>query len=299
MTAAARRGRLERTRKADGGAPLKQTAKRIWPYALIAAGGFIYAVGLNAFIAGNGLAEGGFVGIALLMYYKLHILTGVSFFAFNIPVFIIGWRYFGRAFILKTMLGVASVSLFAVLTAHIAQHVHDRLLAALYGGVICGAGLGVIFRNGGTTGGVDILARIAGHRRGISIGRVLFASDVAVLALVAAVLGKEVAMYSLVALFVASRVIDFVIEGVSRARAALIISDRAAAIADRIHADMGRGTTFLHGRGGYSGEDKMVLYCVVNRDEVVRLHRLVQEFDETAFVVVNDVHDVLGEGFTR
>ena len=106
-------------------------------------------------------------------------------------------------------------------------------------------------------------------------------------------------MYSLVALFVASRVIDFVIEGVSRARAALIISDRAAAIADRIHADMGRGTTFLQGRGGYTGEDKLVLYCVVNRDEVVRLHRLVQEFDETAFVVVNDVHDVLGEGFTR
>lgn len=273
--------------------------KGVWQYAWIVAGGFVYAIGLNAFIAGNGLAEGGFVGIALLLYYKLHILTGVSFFIFNIPILAVGWRFFGSSFIAKTLLGVLSVSVFTVLTAHIGQHVGDKLLAALYGGVICGAGLGIIFRSGGTTGGVDILARIAGHYRGYSMGRLLFASDVVVLALVAVVLGKEVAMVSLVALFVASRVIDFVIEGVARSRAAFIVSDRARDIADRIHADMGRGTTFLQGMGGYTGDSKLVLYCVVGRTEVVRLQKLVHEMDEEAFVVMSDVHDVLGEGFTR
>ncbi len=266
---------------------------------MIVIGSFVYALGLNVFITANGLAEGGLIGLSLLLYYKLHILTGVSFFLFNIPILIVGWRFFGHSFIAKTLLGVASVSLFTVLTVHSGQPVHDRLLAALYGGVICGAGLGLIFRSGGTTGGVDILARIVRHYKGYSLGRLLFASDVVVISLVAVILGKEVAMYSLVALFVSSRAIDFVIEGASRSRAAIVISDRTDAIARRIHADLGRGTTFLQATGGYTSNPKTVLYCVVGRHEVVRLQQLVEQEDANAFVVLNDVYDVMGEGFTR
>lgn len=273
--------------------------KRIAPYAMIVVGSFVYALGLNAFITANGLAEGGLIGLSLLLYYKLHILTGLSFFLFNIPILVVGWRFFGHAFIAKTLLGVAAVSLFTILTIHTGQPVHDRLLAALYGGVICGTGLGLIFRSGGTTGGVDILARIARHYKGYSLGRLMFASDVVVISLVALILGKEVAMYSLVALFVSSRAIDFVIEGASRSRAAMVISEKSTAIADRIHADLGRGTTFLHAKGGYTSQPKTVLYCVVGRHEVVRLQQLVEQEDENAFVVLNDVYDVMGEGFTR
>lgn len=268
-------------------------------YLLIVVGGFLYSIGLNAFIAGNGLAEGGFVGIALVLNYKLHILTGITYFIANIPVLFIGWKFFGRQFIGKTILGVVAVSLFTVLTAHFAEPVHDRLLAALYGGVICGGGLGLIFRSGGTTGGVDILARIARHYWGFSMGRILFSSDVVVIALVALVLGKEVAMYSLVALFVASRVIDYVIEGVSSSHAAMIISDQSETIAERIHTEMGRGTTFLQGQGGFTGETKQVIYCVISRDEIIRLQQMVHSVDAAAFIVLNDVHDVLGEGFSR
>lgn len=234
-----------------------------------------------------------------MLYYKLHILTGVTFFIANIPVLFIGWRLFGRKFILKTLVGVLAVSVFTVLTAHFGQPVHDRLLAALYGGVICGGGLGLIFRSGGTTGGVDILARIARRYWRISMGRLLFSSDVVVIALVAIVLGKETAMYSLVALFVASRVIDYVIEGVSSSHAAMIISDAAAMIAEQIHSEMGRGTTFLEGQGGFTGEAKKVIYCVISRDEIVRVQQIVHLHDEHAFVVINEVHDVLGEGFSR
>ncbi|KUO96852.1 YitT family protein [Ferroacidibacillus organovorans] len=273
--------------------------KRLIPYGLIVVGSFIYSVGLNAFISANQLAEGGFVGISLVLFYKLHILTGLSYFVFNIPVLYLGWRFFGREFIAKTFVGVVAVSLFTVFTVGFAQHVGDRLLAALYGGVICGAGLGLIFRSGGTTGGVDILARIARHYFGFSMGRLLFSSDVVVIAIVALILGKEIAMYSLVALFVSSRVIDYVIEGVSSSHAAMVISEKNAEIADRIHRDLGRGTTFLRGRGGYTGSDKDVLYCVVSRDEIVRLQKAVALEDEDAFVVVHEVHDVLGEGFSR
>jgi len=268
-------------------------------YAMIIVGGLLYSIGLNAFIAGNGLAEGGFIGLALVLYYKLHILTGITYFVINLPVLYLGWRFFGKGFIIKTIVGVLAVSIFTVLTTHFAQPVHDRLLAALYGGVICGGGLGIIFRSGGTTGGVDILARIARHFWGYSMGRLLFASDVVVIALVALVLGKETAMYSLVALFVGSRVIDYGIEGVSSSYAAMIISEKSTRIAERIHDDMGRGTTFLQGQGGYTGELKQVIYCVVSRDEIIRLQGLVHEIDEHAFVVLNDVHDVLGEGFSR
>ncbi len=272
--------------------------KRILPYFLILLGSFVYAVGLNAFIIGNGLAEGGFVGISLVLYYKFHVIVGLSFFVFNIPVLLLGWKFFGRHFIIKTVLGVVAVSAFSVLTSHFGQHVHDRLLAALYGGVLCGAGLGLIFRSGGTTGGTDILARIVGHFWGHSMGKVMFASDVLVISLVALVLGKEIAMYSLVALFVASRVIDFVIDGISSSRATMIISEHAPSIATRIHVELGRGTTFLQGYGGYTEKAKQVIYCVVNRNELIRLQALVHEEDPRAFLVSNDVHDVLGEGFT-
>ncbi len=273
--------------------------KRLLPYLLIAFGALVYSLGLNAFIVGNHLAEGGFVGLSILALYKFQVPIGISFFILNIPVLILGWRFFGHSFILKTMLGVVAVSIFSIATQHVMEHVHDRLLAALYGGVICGAGLGVIFRSGGTTGGADILARIARHYLGYSMGRMLFASDVVVIALIALVIGQETAMYSLVALFVASRVIDFVIEGISSSRAALIISDHSMQIAERIHEAMGRGTTFLNGQGGFTGADKKIVYCVVSRDEVIRLQQLVHALDDQAFVVLNDVHDVMGEGFSR
>ncbi len=266
---------------------------------LIVVGSFIYSVGLNAFIVGNHLAEGGFVGLSIIALYKLKIPLGISYFILNIPVLFLGWKFFGKLFIGKTLLGVIMVSVFTILTQHFSQPTNDRLLAALYGGVICGLGLGLIFRTGGTTGGSDILARIANHLYGFSMGRLLFAIDVVVITLVAIVIGKETAMYSLVALFVASRVVDFVIEGVSSSKAALIISDKWQEIANQIHDDLGRGTTLLSGQGGFTGDEKQVIYCVISRNEIVHLQQLVHSLDEKAFVVLNEVHDVLGEGFTR
>jgi len=264
----------------------------------IGVGALIYALGLNGFLVANHLAEGGFVGISLLLLYKLHVPIGVSFFILNIPLLIVAWRQFGHEFVLKTAAGVAGVSAFSELTQPVRIPLHDPLLAALYAGVITGIGLGLIFRSGGTTGGSDIIARLLRHHRGIGMGQTLFAIDFIVILSVMMLIGKEVAMYSLVALFVASRVIDFVIEGASSGRAMMIVSDHHHAIIEAIHRELDRGTTLLRARGGYTGTSREVIYCVVSRDEVSRVQRIIENIDPCAFVTVNPVHEVLGEGFT-
>ncbi|MDI9260764.1 YitT family protein [Alicyclobacillus sendaiensis] len=275
-----------------------KTFERGIQWGAIAVGALIYALGLNGFLVANHLAEGGFVGISLLLLYKLHVPIGVSFFILNIPLLIVAWRQFGHEFVLKTAAGVAGVSAFTELTQPFRVPLHDPLLAALYAGVITGIGLGLIFRAGGTTGGSDIIARLLRHHRGIGMGQTLFAIDFLVILSVMMLIGKEVAMYSLVALFVASRVIDFVIEGASSGRAMMIVSDHHRDIIEAIHRELDRGTTLLQARGGYTGASREVIYCVVSRDEVSRVQRIIQSIDPYAFVTVNPVHEVLGEGFT-
>ncbi|WP_035462023.1 YitT family protein [Alicyclobacillus macrosporangiidus] len=270
----------------------------IWKWLSILAGALIYAIGLNAFLVSNHLAEGGFVGISVLLLYLLHWPLGLTFFLLNIPLLWVGWRVFGHEFIVLTTGGVVAVSLFSSLTARIQLPTHDPLLGALYAGVVTGFGLGLIFRTGATTGGSDIIARLVRHRYGVSMGRTLFVIDVCVIGIVAVLIGRETAMYSLVALFVASRVIDFVIEGTRRGKALTIVSDNPEAIADAIHRQLERGTTLFQAVGGFTGTPRQVVYCVVSREEVVRVQQIVYAADPRAFVVVNDVHEVLGEGFT-
>lgn len=270
----------------------------ILEYFGILVGAFVFTFGLNNFIIQNGLAEGGFVGISILGLYLFKIPVGLTFLVLNIPLFSIGWKRFGREFLLKTIFGVVAVSVFAEVTiGWFSMGVEDKLLASLYGGVASGVGLGIIFRYGGTTGGADIIARLVNHYWGWSMGRTLFMIDVVVIAFVAFIIGKDVAMYSLVALFVAARVIDMVVEGVSTSRAMFIISDQSTLIAEAIHDQLERGTTLLNGVGGYTGRDKQVLYVVVSREEITRVNEICRQIDPLSFIVVNDVHDVLGEGF--
>lgn len=265
---------------------------------MIIIGGLIYSIGLNAFLIANHLAEGSFVGISVLLLYAFKIPVGLTFFVLNIPLLIVAWRMFGYEFVAKTIVGVLSVSVFSEVTTFLKMPTHDPLLAALYAGVVTGIGLGLIFRTGGTTGGADIIARILRHYRGVGMGKTLFAIDIVVILAVIIVVGKEVAMYSLVALFVSSRVIDFVLEGAQSGKALTIISDKHLEIVAAIHETLERGTTLLQATGGYTGQAKQIVYCVVSREEVVRVQKIVHDVDSHAFVTINNVHEVLGEGFT-
>ncbi|KYD09250.1 YitT family protein [Heyndrickxia sporothermodurans] len=265
-------------------------------------GSAIFAFGIVHFNMQNNLAEGGFTGITLLLYSLFKIDPSYSNLILNIPIFFIGWRLLGKRAFIYTIIGTIATSLF--LWVFQRKHFtipleHDMFLAALFAGIFIGIGLGIIFRYGGTTGGVDIIARLVFKYKGLAMGRTMFIFDACVITLsLLTYLDYREAMYTLVAVFVGARVIDFMQEGAYSARGALIISPKHDEIASLIMKDMDRGVTVLRGHGSYTKEDKDVLYCVVGKNEIVRLKGLINSIDPHAFVSVSIVHDVLGEGFT-
>lgn len=262
-------------------------------------GSALMGFGINYFNIANNLAEGGITGIAILLKFVFNWDPGLVNLLINIPLLILGWKVLGRISLIYTVIGTLSLSFFLTVFGGMRLPLEDSLLASLYAGVSLGVGLGIVFRFGGTTGGVDIIARILNKYKGWSIGRVMFLADFLVIALSMIYLDLTGAMYTLVAVFIGTRVIDFVQEGAYAAKAITIISDYNQEIAKKIMTEMERGATLLNGRGGWTGIQKDVLYCVVSRNEMIRLKNLVHEVDPYAFIIVNDVHEVLGEGFTH
>lgn len=263
----------------------------------ITIGTLIFAFGVNYFIAANGLAEGGFTGIALIIHYKYGFSIGKFIFMANLPLLIIGWRLWGGEFIYKTILGVALSSFFLELTAPLQLKVDDLLLAALFGGLFTGAGISIVLRYGGTTGGADIIGRLFNHFLGIKMGRFYLTFDFLVLCVVAFFFGLTITLYSLVTIFVFSKVTDYVLEGIDKANQTLIISNRATQIAEKIKTELDRGYTFIKGKGGYTDTEKDLLLCVVSKWEIFRLKKIVKSIDPQAFVIVSEVYEALGEGF--
>lgn len=272
---------------------------RIKSILAIIVGTAIMGFGINSFNIPNNLAEGGVTGISIII--KLLIPTvdqGIVYFLLNIPLFILGWKVLGRAGFMYTIIGTITLSIFLSLFEGVLPlPLSDSLLASLFAGLFVGAGLGIIFRYGGTTGGVDIIARWLQKNYGISMGRTLLFGDILVVGSSLVYLSIENAMYTMVAVFIAARVIDFFQDGAYAGKALTIISDHAQEIANQILA-VGRGVTILSGRGAYSGAPKDVVYVVVSRHEIVRYKSMVQEIDPHAFVIVSEVHEVLGEGFS-
>ncbi len=266
---------------------------------LIAIGTFIFSFGINYFTIANELSEGGVTGIAIILNYKYNISPSIVILILNIPLFIFGLIKLGYKSMIYTIIGTLSVTLFLWLTAGFSLPLDDLLLASLFAGLFIGLGLGITFRSGGTTGGSDIIARLVYKAFGISMGRTMLIIDILVISISAFYIGIERAMYTLVAVYVGSKVIDFVQEGSYAAKAATIISDYASEISIKIMNDMGRGATLLKAKGGYTNDEKEVLYCVIGRSEITRLKKIVRSIDSKAFIVVGDVHDVLGEGFER
>ncbi len=250
----------------------------------------------------HNLGEGGFTGITLLLYFAFNWDPAITNIILNVPVFFVGWRFLGRNTFYYTIIGTLSVSVFlSVFQKHmfLIHLENDMTLVALFAGVFIGVGLGIIFRYGGTTGGVDIIARLVHKYVGWSMGRTMFLFDFFVIATsVFTILELVEGMYTLLAVYIGARVIDFIQEGAYSARGATIISGKSNEIAQKIMTEMDRGVTVLSGRGSFTGENRDVLYCVVGRNEIVRLKAIINTIDPHAFVAVSAVHDVVGEGFT-
>lgn len=265
-------------------------------------GAAIYSFGFVHFNIQNELGEGGFAGITLILYFLLNWDPALMNLLLNIPVFFVGWKLLGKKVLLYTIIGTVAVSVFLKIFLVYEIQIdlqNDLFLASLFAGIFVGAGLGIIFRYGGTTGGVDIIARLVQKYIGWSMGKTMFLFDASVILLSwLAFLDNRSMMYTLVAVFVGARVIDFMQEGAYSGRGALIISNSQEEIASRIAIEMDRGITILRGYGHFSKEEREVLYCVVARNEIVRLKNIINEVDPHAFVSLIEVHDVMGEGFT-
>lgn len=271
----------------------------------IIAGSAIYAFGLMYFIIPNELMEGGVTGITVLLNYAFNISPSISTMALNIPLFLVGMKILGKRQSVYTGLGIVSLTLFLwlfealidrgyVVPFHTEQ---DYILAALYAGVTLGAGLGIVFRFGGTTGGSDIIARIINRKFGFSMGQIILSLDILIIGLSLFFIPLERILYTLVAVFIASKVIDFIQEGAYAAKAFTIISDQAPELAHRISTEMDRGVTLIPAIGAYSQQAKHMVYCVVSRQEIRRLTGIAKSLDPRAFIIINDVNDVHGEGF--
>ncbi|MDQ0205940.1 YitT family protein [Alkalicoccobacillus murimartini] len=265
-------------------------------------GAALMSFGLVYFNMENNLADGGFTGITLILYFAFQFNPAISNLLLNIPLFLIGWKLLGRTAFIYTIIGTVSVSVFLDLFQRfpiISVPLHNDLtLAALFAGVFIGVGLGLVFRYGGTTGGVDIIAKLCLRYFGWSIGRTMFMFDACVIAVSLLYIDYREVMYTLVLVFIAARVIDFIQEGAYSAKAAFIISEHIPDISEAILREMGRGATSLKGKGSFTGSEKDVLYCVVARNELTRFKSLIHRIDPHAFVTISNVTDVSGEGFT-
>lgn len=265
-------------------------------------GAAIYAFGLINFNLKNQLGEGGVTGLALIFYNLFSIDPAWTNIILNIPLFFAGWKFFRRNEFIYTLIGTFSLSFFLFIFQHVMTFSfvlnHDLLLAALFAGVFIGGGLGIIFRYGGTTGGSDIVARITHKKFGWAMSKTMLVTDASVILLSLVYLDYRQMMYTLVGVFVGSRMIDVIQKGAYAGKAVMIFSKKSDEIARSIIASLDRSVTLIDGKGGYTHREMNVLYCVVSRNEVFRLKNLIQEIDPDAFVTVNDVHEVFGEGFT-
>ena len=280
---------------------LKLTWKVLQDYGLILVGAFIQALAMRLFLIPAELVSGGISGAGQIINFYTHWPIGLMVLIGNVPLFILGWRYLGGArFASRTAVAVAAFSFFTDgLAFFLPQQgvTQDLLLNTIYGGIMLGVGLGLVYRGQGTSGGSDILGRILNDRLGISISVSYLIVDSLVVLLAGFSFGWTRALYGLMMIYVSGLAAEVSSEGTNVFRTALIVTNQAEAVSKSILEVMERGVTILPGTGAYTGASRPVLYCVVTRAEVNQLKALVREADPKAFMVIGQAHEALGEGF--
>lgn len=269
---------------------------------VILIGTSIFSFGLVHFNMENNLAEGGFTGITLLLYFLFKINPSISNLILNVPIFFIGWKVLGRTAFIYTVIGTISLSFFLEVFQRYKIEIplgNDMLLISIIAGIFIGFGLGIVFRAGGTTGGSDIVARLVNKFFGLPMGKTMFLFDAAVITLsLLTYLTLQQGIYTLIAVFIGAKIIDFIQEGAYSGRGAIIISKHYKKIAKQIMIELDRGITILDGEGFFTQEKKKVLYCVVGKRQINQVKRIALTIDPYAFVSITHVHEVIGEGFT-
>lgn len=269
---------------------------------IISLGCAIYSFAIMHFNVPNKLAEGGGTGIALLLLYAIGLPVSIGTILVNIPLLVIGYKMLDKKTMLYTVYGIFMLTFWIGVFEkyHIAIDIGgDRLLASVFGGIIAGIGLGIVFLAGGTTGGVDIVAKIVQLYTGSSIGRIIQMIDGVIIALTFVVVKSYPAiLYTLIYIFICTKMIDYAVEGGVPGKGVMIVSSEIELITKRIQEDMNRGLTYIKGQGSYSKKDLNIGYCVVSRNEIGKVKSIVYNIDSRAFVTITEVHDIIGEGFS-
>lgn len=293
----------------------KKLFKNWKDYIWIILGSLLTAAAINVFLVPYKIAPGGVSGIATVVYYLSggRFPVGTTMLVLNIPLFIAGMRFIGKRFALRTLFSTIFLSVAIDTTEPITKVFVQRylsvlektptspdlLLYSIVGGALMGLGLGVVFRQGATTGGSDLAARIVNHfQRNFTMGQILLCIDTAAIIFAAVSFNSFLlALYAVIALYISSKIIDAVLEGVNFAKSVFIISEKSDEIAARILKDVDRGITALKGKGMYTGSDKEVLLCVLHRGQLPILKEIIKEVDNKAFIILTDIREVFGEGF--
>ncbi len=266
---------------------------------LIMMGAILVAFALETFLINNSIIDGGITGISIMTSYLSKIPVGIFLFLFNLPFLIIGYKTIGKTFALSTLLGVTTLSITTSLLHHVEPFTDDTFLAAVFGGILLGVGTGIVIRAGGSLDGTEIIAIILNRKTPFSVGQFVMFFNVFILGSAGFVYSLDRALFSMIAYYIAFKMIDLTIEGFDESKSVWIISNNFKEIGSAIVDRLGRSVTYMYGEGGYSGDEKKVIFVIINRLEEAKLKSIVKELDSGAFLAVGNIHDVRGGNFKK
>lgn len=267
---------------------------------MIFLGSSFSGVAFNLFIMPHKLLSGGISGISLILNYLFDANIGLLFLVFNIPIFILGYKYVDREFVLLSIIGTVSFSFWVEVFSFFRQNmiVPDVMLSCIYAGVLNGIGLGIVLKNRASQGGIDIIAVILKKYFSMSIGSTSMIINTFIVIAASFITNLNLAMYTLISMYVSATVVDKIQQGFDRRKSIMIITDKEKQVADEIFKKLVRGITYLEGEGAYTGNRKRVIYCIVNLNQLAKLKQIVREIDANAFITVSDTAEVMGQGFS-
>lgn len=271
-----------------------KSLREIIEYLVLTLGSVIAAFALEQFLIPNTILDGGVTGISIIVYKITHIPLSILVLLINIPFIYIGYRNLGKRFLFRTVYSMMVFSLFLSFFELFSPFTEDMLLATVFGGAILGVGVGLIIKSGGCNDGTESVAIVISKKTSLSVGQIVLVFNLVIYTLAGFIFGFDRAMYSLFTYIVTFKVIDFVSEGLEQAKAAMIITDKGSNISEEIYKRLGRTTTKIKAKGLISGE-KEVMYCVLTRIEIFELRHIVEDMDESAFVTITDVSDIIGD----
>lgn len=265
----------------------------------IVVGNLLCSLAFNLFFVPNGLLSGGVGGLAIMIQYLTGIPSGISVFLINLPIFAVGVKMIDKKFITYAFISMVIFSSWLTITKDLSQYfiVEDILLGSVFGAILNGLGMGLMFKNGTCQGGLDVVAAILKRKLNVNIGTGLMMVNTVIITLSSLLFGSKPAMYTLISMYIGYQILDKVQTGLNVQKNVVIVSDKSKELSTAIIEELHRGVTFLKGQGGYTHEDKNIIYCILTSREIAKLKAIVNEVDPKAFFTITDVVEVKGRGF--